>query len=211
MSIRKPPKSLKSINCVILNERTLIERIHKRIYAANSFNPCKGKFGRFSPISDKYQNCVPSLYAGTTLEVAVFETIFHDVPATARSKSVRRQEVTENAHSVLSVCRDLQLGSLREPDLKAWGIGRNQLISTSPKLYSQTAEWAQAIHHQFENLDGLEWTSNQCDPHTAYLFFGDRVSSNDLEIVHTRTASEDITYLKDVAKIGLRSGIEVTI
>ena len=209
MSIRKPPDSLEFINDAILNAGALIERIHSSDYAGNTFNPCKGNPGRFSPINDKHQNCVPSLYAGETFEVAVFETIFHKISARNRHKRVRKQDISKTAHVKLKVGRNLRLGSLREPDLKAWGIGRNQLISSSPKLYPQTAKWAQSIHHQFEHLDGLEWTSNQCDPYTAYLFFGDRVTSNDLEIVYSRDGKSSISLFKDVRSIGMRSGITI--
>jgi len=211
MSIRKPPSQLTTPNYVTLKKGTTIERVHNRNFAANAFNPCQGNPTRFAPIHDKNGVCIPSLYAGETFEAAVFETIFHDVPAKARRKSVPQKKITDSNHGHLEVMCDLNLVSLREPDLNAWRIKRNQLISSSPKLYSGTAEWAEAIHHQFSKAEGLVWTSNQCDPASAYLFFGDRVKPKDLKIILTRIGLTDAQFRKDVHDIGKRSRIRITV
>ena len=211
MSIRKPPNPISSPNYMILKQGTPIERVHNSTYAANAFNPCKGSPTRFAPIHDTSGACVPSLYAGESFEAAVFETIFHDVIARAKRKTVPQKKITDSAQGRLEVLRDLKLVSLREPDLKAWRIKRNRLISSSPKLYAETAEWAEAIHHQFPNAEGLEWTSNQCDPATSYLFFGDRVDSSDFKIVYTRDGATDSSFRKEVKDIGKRSRIRITV
>lgn len=211
MSIRKPTNSLATPNYVKLKKGALIERVHNNAYTADSFNPCLGNPTRFAPIEDASGACVPSLYAGETLEAAVYETIFHDVPAKAKKKRVPQKKIKDSAQGRLEVLRDLNLVSLREPDLKQWRIKRNQLISSSPKLYAETAAWAEAIHHQFSGADGLEWTSNQCDPKTAYLFFGDRVDSSDFKVVHTRDGATDATFRQDVKDFGKRSGIQITV
>ena len=211
MSIRKPPANLASPNPVTLGGGTRIERVHTSNYASNAFNPCQGGPTRFAPIRDKSGHCVPSLYAGATLEAVIFETIFHDVPANAKLKTVPRTAVTKRTHGTLEVQRDLKLASLRAADLKKWHIKRNELIATSPKLYLKTAEWAEAIHHQFPDFEGLEWTSNQCDPDTAYLFFGDRVSSGDFIVVSARDGQADPSFLSDVRAAGRRSAIRITV
>lgn len=211
MTIRKPDNSLSAPNTVILKKGTVLERIHSRNFQANSFNPCKGNPTRFAPIKDGNGQCVPSLYAGETFEAAVFETIFHDVPAKAKHKRVPRRKIEDSAQGRLEVGRDLMLVSLREPDLRRWHITRNQLIATSPKLYAGTVQWVEAIHLQFSNVEGLAWTSNQCDPDTVYLFFGDRVQSGDFNVIHTRDGLVDPRFLLDVSRIGKRGGINVTV
>ena len=113
----------------------LLERIHDRHYRPNEFNPCNGAPTRFAPIQDLQGDCVPSLYAGDTLESAIYETIFHDIPAEARRKTVPRMLVEGRAHGRLEVLRDLKLASLRGPDLKKWRISRDSLTMTSLKLY----------------------------------------------------------------------------
>ena len=136
--------------------------------------------------------------------------IFHDVPVKAKSKTVPRTLVQSRAHARLEVLRDLRLVSLRGPDLRRWRIGRNSLIATSPKLYSETARWASAIHHQFPDAQGLFWTSNQCDPDTAYLFFGNRVAPEDFRTLYASDGLVDPTLLSDVRQAGLRCRITIT-
>ena len=195
MSVRKPPANLAGPSVgtfvVTFEAGALLERIHDRNYRPNEFNPCNGAPMRFAPIQDLQGDCVPSLYAGDTLESAIYETIFHDIPAEARRKTVPRTLVEGRAHGRLEVLRDLKLASLRGPDLTKWRISRDSLTMTSPKLCPETARWAEAIHHQFPEVEGLIWTSNQCDPDTAYLFFGDRVASTDFRVVRVRDGRLD--------------------
>lgn len=211
MTIRKPPAALAEPNLVTLEAGALLHRVHDRNYGGNAFNPCMGSPTRFAPVNDTAGECVPSLYAADTLEAAVHETIFHDVPAAAKRKTVPRTLVQSRAYARLEILRDLRLASLRGPDLRRWRIGRNSLIAASPKLYAETARWASAIHHQFSGAEGLLWTSNQCDPDTAYLFFGDRVAPEDFRILNARDGLFDTTFLSDVRQAGRRCGIVITV
>ena len=160
---------------------------------------------------DTQGNCILSLYAASSLEAAVFETIFHDIPVTARRKTVPRTLVQSRAHGRLEVLRELKLVSLRAPDLRRWRAGRDSLIASPPQFYKETVRWAQAIHQQFSEVEGLLWTSNQCDPDTAYLFFGDRVRAEDFGIVLARDGLEDLGFLSDVRQAGRRSSISITV
>lgn len=211
MSIKQPPTNLKKPNHRTLKAGELIERVHGRAYAGDAFNPGKGGPTRFAPIKDINQKTVATLYAAATLDAAIFETIFHDVPAKAKKKRVSKTQITSRAHSQLELTRDLKLASLRGPDLKKWGITRNDLIASSPKLYKQTAAWAAAIHHQFSDIEGLVWTSNQCDPAFAYMFFGDRVSASDFNTVSTRDGKTDKGFFKDVRSAGKIASIKISV
>ena len=211
MPVRKPPATLASPNVLTLRAGALLERIHDRNYSADSFNPCRGAPTRFAPIYDAEGDCVPSLYAGGTLEAAIYETIFHDVPVTAKRKTVPKTLVQSRAHGRLLVLRGLRLVSLRGPDLRRWRLSRNALITTSPNRYRDTAQWATAVHHQFPDVEGLLWTSNQCDPDTAYLFFGDRVAPRDFRILRARDGMTDATFLSDVRQAGRRGGISIVV
>ncbi|MCE2452384.1 MAG: RES family NAD+ phosphorylase [Nitrospinae bacterium] len=133
MSIRIPPSALAEPNLVTLEAGALVHRVHDRNYGAVDFNPCRGSPTRFAPVYDAAGACVPSLYAADTLEAAIHETIFHDVPVTAKRKTVPRTLAQSRAHARLEVLRDLRLASLRGPDLKRWRIGRSSLIGASPK------------------------------------------------------------------------------
>lgn len=194
---------------MVLKKGVVLERVHNRNFAANCFNPCQGNPTRFAPIEDVNGQCAPSLYAGETFEATVFETIFHDVPIKAERKRIPKIKVEDSAHGRLEVVRDLKLVSLREPDLKRWNIKRRQLITSKPIHYAISARWAEAIHRQFPNVEGLEWTSNQCDPATAYLFFGDRVQPKDFNVIYARCGKTDPSFLYEVRKIGKRSNIGI--
>jgi len=165
---------------------------------------------RFAPIRDAKGHCVPSLYAGSTVEAAIYETVFHDIPLSADRKTVSRDAVEQRNHSALLVGRDLRLASLRAPDLLKWGVRREQLVGSLPTQYERTARWAQAIHRQFEDVDGLIWTSNLCDPDAALLLFGDRLAVADIQIVAMREGT-DGSFLGDVRDAGERGGIRISL
>lgn len=190
---------------------TRLHRVHAWNRLSNEFNPCRGNPTRFAPILDARGRCVPSLYAGSTFIAAAYETIFHDVPAKAKRKSVLSSRVMDCVHGTLELRCDIRLASLREPDLSKWHISRNSLIGSSPKLYPRTAAWAKAVHDQFPEVQGLVWTSNQCDPDDACLFFGDRVRTLDFRVVARRDGRREPLFLADVRRAGRRAGITIVI
>ncbi|MCY3628774.1 MAG: RES family NAD+ phosphorylase [Bacteroidota bacterium] len=211
MPVRNPPVRLDPPNPFTLEQGLVINRVHSRNYLGNSFNPGLGSPTRFSPIADVGGKLISTLYAAGTLEAAIYETIFHDILASTLRKRVSLQLVLSEAHSKLEVKRSIKLASLREPDLMKWRIQRSDLITTSPKFYASTAKWAEAIHRQFIDIEGLVWTSNQCDPEAVYLFFGDRVSSDDFRVTLTRDGRISSSFLEDVERVGERSGIEIVL
>ena len=211
MPVLSPSARLARPNVIILASGATLDRVHDRNFRADRFNPCQGAPTRFAPMRDAQGNCVPSLYAADTLEAAIFETIFHDVPVAASRKTVPRTLVESRAHGRIELQRDLRLVSLRAPDLRRWRLSRNSLIGSPPQFYEDTVRWAEAIHQQFPDVEGLLWTSNQCDPDTAYLFFGGRVSAGDFRIVQARDGMVDPSFLADVRQTGRRSGISITV
>lgn len=210
MTIKAPPERLIKATFETLTEGTVIHRVHLSRFGPTDFNPCEGGPTRFAPIRDTEGQCIPSLYAGQTLETAIFESIFHDVPAKPGRKTILIQATGIKSHSFLVVARDLKLVSLRGPTLKAWGLRRENLIGTTAKLYEQTAKWAAAVHRDFPQADGLVWTSNQCDPDSAYLFFGGRVQPPDLHTRETRDGLTDKEFLTDIRSAGKRADIRIS-
>ena len=209
-SVPPPPDPLPEPHVVLVGTGDVLHRVHARALAGNAFNPCLGGQTRFAPVRDANGDCIPSLYAGSTVESAVYETLFHDVPLSASLKTVPRTAVEERSHSTLLVRRDLRLASLRAPDLLKWGIRREALIGSLPTQYGRTAQWARAIHRQFDDIDGLIWTSNLCDPDDALLLFGDRVTAADVQVVAVREGT-DGSFLGDVRNAGLRGGIRISL
>ena len=196
---------------MILEAGKRLHRIHNRQWRASTFNPCQGDPTRFAPITGEDRQCVPSLYAGSTFDSVAYETLFHDIPVRAKRKTLPEARLSDRAHTQLDADRDIMLAALRAPELAKWNISRSALIESPPKLYSETAAWAKAIHDQFPNVEGLVWTSKRCDPEDAYLFFGDRVREIDFRIVSTRDYRSDSSFLTDVRQAAWRSGISIAI
>jgi hypothetical protein len=211
LNVPPPPSPLAPINIFNLAPGTPLHRIHSSSYRGNQFNPCQGSRTRFAPIYDPPGTCVPTIYAAETLEAAVFETVFHDVPANASVKVVALTKVLSRSHSIIETAHPLRLAQLFAPDLKALGITRQELTEALPAHYADTARWAAAFHAARTDINGLVWTSNQCDPQRAYVLFGDRISASDLRVTSRRDAATDASLVSDVRDFGKRAGITLTV
>jgi len=204
-----PPSSFPSVNIKPINAEVVLHRTHATPFRSAQFNPCKGQPTRFAPFTDLAGLCVPSLYAATTREAAAFESIFHDIAPKARFKTVRLATVQARSVSRIRPRRRLQVATLYAPDLKAWGISRTALIETPKSTYTSTMLWAKAIHQAYSNLDGLVWTSRQCDPESCFIFFGDRVQDSDFDVVDCIDVAASASVLLELRGYGQRAGITI--
>lgn len=181
----KPPASLEPPE---FPQTTLIEwgagktlyRVHRQRFRSNAFNPTSHGNARFSPILDGAGKIIPTLYAGTTLDCALMETVFHDVPYKAGFKPLPLSILEEQVHSAVEVKRNLRLIDLGTVALHKLGIKRAHLIDTTKSLYPRTRRWAEAFHEHFPAAQGLRWTSRQDDHAFALVLFGTRVKASDL-------------------------------
>ena len=208
MTIKKPPSPLTDATYEPFRKGRILHRIHHIDYGFAEFNPGKGRCTRFAPFYDVSGNSIPSLYATSSLPAAIHETIFHDIIANAKRKRILRQNILDHIHAKLRVKRTLNLVGLRNPSLSKWGIKQTDLIGSSSKLYLETALWAAAIYNNFPQAEGLIWTSRQCDPDDAILFFGGRVKASDFELISSRSG-DDESFLDDVEREGAIRGIAI--
>jgi len=136
--------------------------------------------GRFHPFpSVPGGPSVPVLYGANSLEGAISETVFHDVPISG----VKIIDITAVHHRIainLAPTRDLLLADLAGNGLRRLGITRAELIDSYPDAYPQTAMWAAAIHDHPTRFDGIRWVSRQYDLSQAVVLFGDRVTESEL-------------------------------
>jgi hypothetical protein len=175
-------------------------RFHTPDYPGSSFNPNFGKSmddatqgARFSPFPDPAGINVPSLYAGTTDFAAALESVFHDVrhiPNPLYPESKLRSYVL----SRFSVNRNLKLLELINPQLRqvaaphrAESLQEGELIHTGPAQYPATRSWARHFHRSLKDLEGLVWRPRLGGEGVAYVFFGDRVTSDDFALTQDRT------------------------
>ncbi len=185
MSSRVPeppyPTALRPVLFTWERERPLV-RCHSGRFEPTVFNPGFG-IGRFHPFEDALGHVVPTLYAAETIEGALAETIFHNVPARGPGKKVPRVALRSLVLSTLACDRDLMLAQLFGFGLRRLGITRLKLIEVAKRQYSRTAAWARALHSCNLSIDGLIWVSRQHDGTRAVVLFGDRVPPSALRSI----------------------------
>lgn len=188
----------------------ILHRIHLQRYRATQFNPGTTGNARFSPIRTASGKPIPTLYASTSMAGALMETIFHDVPHTADLKTLDRRKLREQVHSRVRVQAPLQLVDLASVPLRKLGLTRRQLIDTEKHLYPATRKWAEAIHHQCAEAQGLSWVSRQDDTTRAFILFGDRIAADMLRQDQTsRSLLDDESAHDAVLDLAERIGVAI--
>ena len=159
----------------------VLHRVHQEQYRADQFNPGVRGNARFSPIQDDQGQPIPTLYGGTTMDCALMETVFHDVPHTAGFKTFDKSKLSGQVHSTVEVVQPVKVVDLASVPLRKLGITRKQLIDTEKDQYPATRKWAEALHRQYPDAQGLSWVSRQDDSARAVVLFGDRIPGSALK------------------------------
>jgi hypothetical protein len=171
------PKEKLAINVVTWAAGKPIYRIHSAHFTATHFNPGQGS-ARFSPM----RNGVPTLYGGASTAVAVMETVFHDLPVDSAGIPFDLGRLEGKVHSVVKPVVDLNLADLNPKTLRKMGVKRAELLDSPAEQYVFTQEYSVAIYHAYPDVHGLQWSSRQHGD-LALMLFGDRVTSEQLEVV----------------------------
>jgi hypothetical protein len=82
------------------------------------------------------------------------------------------------------------------------------LIASPARDYLDTALWAQALHRQFPDVDGLLWMSRQRDRDHALVLFGDRLRGVLSGSRIGGPLARNSTLRDAVLQTALRAGIE---
>lgn len=181
-------------------------RVHRAVYSPTQFNASKAGDARFSPSILSTGEVVPTLYAGTTLDCALMETVFHDVPFAPGLKTVsKKANVYDQMRSSLRATRDLRLIDLRSIALRRLGLTRRELIDTEATHYAVTRSYALQLYEQLPTAEGMIWTSRQDDQSQALILFETRLDRFVLEqlgyseslILADGSASSDVLTLAD--------------
>jgi hypothetical protein len=186
-----------------------IHRVHLDLYKGNQFNPGKGN-ARFSPIKDAKGNSIPTLYGGNTFDCAAMESVFHDVPFAPGTKIYDKHKLDGQNYSVLASTADLSLADLSSKALRRLGIKRNELIDTEKDRYPDTRLWAEAIHTQYPDVQGLSWVSRQDDQSRAIVLFGDRIDPALLVQKNaTRSLMGDASLYNKLLDLASQIGVDI--
>ncbi len=204
-----PPVAL-HVTLTELTTRQVLHRVHQEQYRADQFNPGVRGNARFSPIQNDQGQPIPTLYAGTTMDCALMETVFHDVPHTAGFKTFDKGKLTDQVHSTVEVTQPLKVVDLASVPLRKLGVTRKQLIDTEKDQYPATRKWAEALHSQFPEAQGLSWVSRQDDSARAVVLFGDRIADDALEPQGaSRSLVDDGTAYDAVLDLADRIGVAI--
>jgi hypothetical protein len=200
----QPPDNIQ-VNTETMAAGTKIWRVHQSKFGEAAFNPGFGD-ARFSPIQNALGDYIPTLYAGETIDVALMESVYHDVPHTTDpdSKEFDISKFDEQMLSELTLTQDVVVVKLYGPALRKLGIKEADLIHSEADEYANTRVWAERIHYSIPDAQGIKWISKQGDGAFACMYFGDRVGENVFSIstagtllTESTTAIERIQYLAD--------------
>ena len=210
--IPAPPAGLaKLIRTITWPKTRVIHRIHQDRFRGDEFNPGPNGNARFSPICDAKGNSIPTIYGGETFDCAAMESVFHDVPFAPGLKTFARRKLKGHHYSQVLSGTDLVLVDLSTTALRNLGIRRGELIETEKNIYPQTRKWAEAIHAQCPDAQGLCWVSRQDDRSRAIVLFGDRVGKAPLsEHAPSVDIVNDAATYADVITLAERVGVKVT-
>ena len=190
-----------------------VYRVHPAAYSSAQFNPSSAGNARFSPLVNPAGAVIPTLYAGTTLDCALMESVFHDVPFVAGPKNwSKATHVAGKVYSQLTLSRNLALIDLSAVPLRRLGISRKDLIECDGSQYPETRAWALALHDQNPYAEGLTWTSRQADPARALVLFEDRLTGAALAPIATPTSLllPDGSAIIEVLMLAQRLGVLLT-
>ena len=188
------------VNLVELKAGSELVRFHSPLFAGNAFNPNTGNRmedatsgARFNPFPHPDGVNVPSIYAGGTEVAAALESVFHDVPHIP-SPSYPASKLDHFVLSRIRVRRTLKLLELINPQLRQAAVpGRDESLTEGEIIHSKAAHypatrgWARHFHLSLPQLEGLAWRPRLGGEGFAYMFFGDRVTQTDLELVGEAT------------------------
>lgn len=207
-SLPPGPNSALHVSYIRVPAGTVMHRVHLSSYLATQFNPTTLGNARFSPIKDAAGVAIPTLYAGSTFECATMETVFHDVPFAPGLKTYPKSRLGGHRHSRVELTAELKLVDLTNKALRLLGVTRGQLIDTEKDQYPFTRQWAETIHAQRADAQGLYWVSRQDDTAVAIVLFGDRIPAgaviqlgDNRDLLGDETAYTELIFLAE--KIGV--------
>lgn len=203
-SLSLPPANIR-INRETLPAGTLLYRIHRSHYAGDEFNQSGKGNARFSPVFTADQLNIPTLYAGENTRVALCEVILHDVDIRQPFIVYPTDQLVFFRHSQLQTTADLRLVSLDLPSLVKMRADK-KLIQGDPTMYGLSQRWAEALHHQYQDIQGLRWPSRQHEGN-ACLLFGDRIAEGTLRLKGKTQKITSPAVLKEFLFLVNRMGI----
>lgn len=157
-------------------------RIYPKVYGARGFNSTNKGDARFSPLVRADGSAVPTLYAGTELDVALMEVVLRDLPLGCAGEQfmLPNRQREHRMATQLEILTPLQLVDLSTLSLRAMGLLRTDAIDCEASEYDHTRRLGLWLYENAPAAQGIIWTSRQLDRGQSMVLFGDRVSSDTL-------------------------------
>ena len=133
-----PPAGSLDAKLVTWGAGEIMYRIHNEAYAVDSFNASPLGNARFSPIHDSAGEVIPTLYAATTPQSALMETVFHDVPYKPGFKRVSVSRLESKLISTLVFMPNFELIDLSKVGLRRLGVHPHDIVDTTKTHYPET-------------------------------------------------------------------------
>lgn len=161
------------------------DRVWFRVYDARDGygvpNPGWGNT-RFAPFDDLLSGSrVPTMYLAESLEAALLETRLHTIyELEPESRIVAERSLHGYLHAQVVPPTNMTVVDLRDPQLQALGLTRENLANSSFEHYPCTRKVAQAVHAGPQGPDGIIWHSRQAEfsrqaQYEVMVVFADRV------------------------------------
>lgn len=161
-------------------------RIYPSAYGPGTFNPSTNGDARFSPLVRADGRVVPTMYAGTYLEVALMEVVLREVAMGCAGEQfmLPNRNKEQRRATQLEIREPLQLADLSTVTLRAWGLQRVDAIDCDASEYDQTRRLGLWIYENSPAAQGIIWTSRQLDRGQALVLFGDRIDPSAIRVIN---------------------------
>lgn len=189
----------------------ILWRVYSRQYGVDGFNRTSLGNARFSPL-EVGGAIVPALYAGSTLEVALMETVWHDAPTPSHGFHLVLNGATEPRRvGSLKPSGALRLVDLSAVGLRRLGLARCDVIDSDPVDFPVTRQLGAWLYENKPDAQGICWISRQNDEGRAVVLFEPRLSSVKLEVITEGDIFTDGLHLDALLTLAQRMGASVII
>jgi RES domain len=135
-------------------------RGHSLFHPGDEFNPTDS-VTRFTPVWTAAGKHLPYMYLGNSSEVAIAETVLHDVLGGTPSSTIPATKVEGMALSELRLRRPVRLIDLSGHGLRRIHQTQAELIASLPSEYARTAQVAQRLLDAQPTAEGILYPSRQ--------------------------------------------------
>jgi hypothetical protein len=166
-----------------LAAKTVLHRVHLDDYSPKGgrmvFNPSSKGNARFSPIRDGAGAAIPVIYAGTTGDCALMESVFHDVPLDTTGVMYDKTKLDHQVHTQIETTEEIVLIDLMVVGLRWFKLQNTDLIDTPAADYPATRKWGEALYEHNPGVQGLYWISRLDNRAQAMVLFERRIGKAD--------------------------------